>query len=195
MLADTVSSDELQDAAHKPLLLLTDENVKDAFLRTDVTVLRAAWKNVCIPPPGYQQQLQPGEEQEGGEVFECGLREEDGTICGKVFDSKQKLLVHQTLRRGGEHGARRISTLLIVANQCVCCKAIFKSTLTARNHFAGSIVRGYCRPELEKGSITRSDVQEPANLVCGVCDLACSNFIELQWHLCTHLPDGFGCLV
>ena len=128
-------------------------------------------------------------------MFECGLRWDDGTVCGKIFDSKQKLLVHQTLQKGGEHGARKISTLLIVANQCLCCKAIFKTTVTARNHFAGSVVRGYCRPEFEKGSITRSDVQEPASLICGVCDLACSSFIELQWHLCTHLPEGFGCLV
>jgi hypothetical protein len=198
-LGEITSSDDISAAADRPLLLLLDEHVKDAFLRTDVKVLRAAWRAASVPPPSWQAIPQATQAVPDiglpPAVFTCDLLDNEGQLCNKQFDTKTKLSVHQCQQKGGTHGLRRLSFHLIKSNQCLTCKAVFKTLGIARQHFETSLGRGHCRAELERGSITRHDVVQPANCRCELCDINFRTFDEAQWHFYQHLPDGFDLLV
>ena len=49
----TSFEEHIDEVVKKPLLLFEDEEIRDAFLSLDVSVLAAQRQSVAIPPPGW----------------------------------------------------------------------------------------------------------------------------------------------
>jgi hypothetical protein len=118
-------------SAGQPLRLFTD--LRDDFLRLDVTCFRRIPFGVAVPPPEFQPSpdplpqgllIQEEENAETDDQFSCTCLKADGEQCGAKFSTARGLAVHISNTQGGTHGA------IPVTNQCVFCKHVFCSLRT-----------------------------------------------------------------
>ena len=92
------------------------------------------------------------------------MEDEEGGICGKVFQSYKGLTTH--IRR--RHDRRDLLSLLTVTNQCPWCMSTFLTRDIAVAHVRRSCNEsGVCREGLSKWA---RKVQEVDSYHCPVCE-------------------------
>ena len=124
---------------NRPLRIFTD--LRQPFIKLDVSAIRLKHFAVCIPPPEYVASPEVSATEEGGEAdleepsFRCTCLCEDGTPCRATFKSKQQLSVHVRSTQGGTHAVipdyrkLAIQTNALVAGMCSVAGALRNNTL------------------------------------------------------------------
>ena len=176
--------------AGQPLRLFTD--LRDDFLRLDVTFFRRIPFGVAIPPPEFQPSpgplpqgllIQNEENAEIDDKFSCTCLKADGEPCDAKFSTARGLAVHISNTQGGTHGAIPDYRKLTVTNQCVFCKHVFSSLRTTKNHIRHSLQAGRCTGQ---GSQTVFTPQPPKSLQCTFCHWQAAGLDALLDHLAGH---------
>eukprot|EP00929_Paragymnodinium_shiwhaense_P117963 TRINITY_DN8945_c0_g4_i1.p2 TRINITY_DN8945_c0_g4~~TRINITY_DN8945_c0_g4_i1.p2 ORF type:complete len:270 (-),score=12.92 TRINITY_DN8945_c0_g4_i1:241-1050(-) len=195
-LAVTIGSDVLHDCANEPFALFRDGVERDEFLGADARVVANGDFCVAIPPPTtqaastHEEAQQPAEPEEP--AFVCNLRLDNGEVCGRRFETYQKLNMHRIHTKGGEHGqdARSLGNKITLFNQCPMCRAIHASRQSAQRHVNRALENNKC-PATRGGSAFSKTVDAQMPAKCLICETECDTLEEFQWHVCSHLPAGF----
>ena len=197
-LNNVLQLDDLDDAVACPAKLFTDAEVKATFLYADVHVLVAEWSTERIPHPNVPRDehvlLPPVIERDVELPFVCEQTLQDGTMCSAAFPTKIALAAHQTHFKKHARGVKRcLASALVCGNQCCNCGAILASRACLRTHLKGSVLRGFCRASLAKGSSTQRIV-EFSPMSCSLCGAQLSEngtaLAHMAAHLRTFLPHG-----
>ena len=123
---------------------LLDCRVHKEFLELKLDVLRSPYLTKSVPPPGYKACTETPCDPD--KPFVCGLRLDDGTPCGEAFATKLGLVMHQvrSKNKGNNHGARALSRITIIDNQCPVCLHVFSTKYGAQCHLTRSVQNGQC---------------------------------------------------
>ena len=177
-----------------PELLLHDPVLRADFCSIDVSQLRSRVLSVQVAPPGDQTYMCHADvargvvEQEFGE-FVCALQQEDGSVCGRTFQTQKALFAHQLHAQGGEHGADIHASSLVVTNQCPFCSSSFSSVASAKNHFRRAVQSGRC---LADRAFLGGEVTPVHGIVCKLCEQNFADHSCYHWHLRSHFPNFEG---
>ena len=139
---------------------------REAFARVDCSVLRRQFLSVAIPPPGFEYpapDLLDAVETERPHKCDCLL--DNGSLCEAAFDSWQKLLVHKTFTKSGNHGKPSVARQAAVTNVCPWCRHVYASQRTAQSHIRRALQKRRCTG---RGSNTVFAAEVP-ELVCPFC--------------------------
>jgi len=123
---------------------LLDCRVHKEFLELKLDVLRSPFLTRNIPPPGYKGCTDTPCDPD--KPFVCGLRLDCGSPCGEAFCTKLGLVMHQirSKNKGNNHGARALSRITIIDNQCPVCLHVFSTRYGAQCHLTRSVQHGLC---------------------------------------------------
>jgi hypothetical protein len=169
--------------------LFNDPDVSEAFTIIDIHELHAHYFHEALHNPHYQPPL-PLQSLDSHEISDfqqtCELRISNGNICGRVFDSLQKLNVHQAKSLGGQHGVIHAGTRLCTSNQCAFCMVIYSDQRTCRNHMITAINNGACPENRTHSSHT---LQAPKSNVCPICSIEHDRYEDLQRHIRQHVAQ------
>ena len=193
LLADDIHSMSVLDSA----ALMIDElggrvlpiftELREEFIRIDVSEFRARFLGNAVPPPGWAEP--PGAVDEVLQIDDvepmhtCQCRCDDGSICRKAFHKYSQLFAHMLHTKGGNHGERPLFSLAAVSNICPWCRCKFASRLSASHHIKNSFIRGRCTGQ---GSCINPPLEMPKSLACPACKEPCESFDALLQHLCEH---------
>ena len=168
-----------------PLVLFTDPDIRDAFLRADPAILLAARCSIAIPPPGYEPLPRADAVPEKPHVCRI-IDPSSGLECGACFSTNQALVLHQVKSGRPEHGKRKLAYVLTVSNQCLLCRSFFASKWIAAKHLASSFERGIC--PARSGSVVVHEHLSLPPYQCVLCQLDFDDIVLAQDHLQRHLP-------
>ena len=173
---------------NRPLRIFTD--LRQPFIKLDVSAIRLKHFAVCIPPPEYVASPEVSATEEGGEAdleepsFRCTCLCEDGTPCRATFKSKQQLSVHVRSTQGGTHAVIPDYRKLAITNQCPCCRHVFSSRRTAQQH----IRRALCNQQFTgSGSAVVFEPEVPSDIVCPYCSIRFTALSQLWDHVVQHV--------
>ena len=173
---------------NRPLRIFTD--LRQPFIKLDVSAIRLKHFAVCIPPPEYVASPEVSATEEGGEAdleepsFRCTCLCEDGTPCRATFKSKQQLSVHVRSTQGGTHAVIPDYRKLAITNQCPCCRHVFSSRRTAQQH----IRRALCNQQFTgSGSAVVFEPEVPSDNVCPYCSITFTALSQLWDHVVQHV--------
>ena len=114
-------------------------------------------------------------------AFRCQHTLPDGTQCNYHAACRRALANHVRF----SHSWRQIIPILVVTNQCPLCHSIFASRSIAINHTRAAVNTGTCKADQ---GLRLHTLQEPAELVCQLCEEHFRDVPSLQRHLVTHFP-------
>ena len=165
--------------------IFDDEDVRDAFQRTDFKLMRtAAFSNRKLWDI-LMERTTPRFDREGAERYVCELSGDQGR-CGMVFTSWKKYMAHQT-HKIGNHGIKSPLRVAVITNQCVNCGSTFADRPTAQNHVVNSWTSGTCRTDRSHMTWALEEIVLPIS-----CNLCAQEFGDLQTYythaFLTHLP-------
>jgi len=153
--------------------------------------LRAHYFQKVKDNPHYEHPLPQicvtTEEEEGTQEHTCELRDANGHTCGRIFDNRQKLAVHQAKAKGGQHGYINMATAICTSNQCVFCMNIYSDKRTCRNHMITALNRMQC-PDPDRTHALHVLVPPKYN-TCPLCEEVFQDFCMMQIHIRTHVPQ------
>ena len=157
------------------------------FLYIDVSQFRAEFFSVSIPPPGWvpdTPHVQPPLEQVEEEMpFECECLLDDGSFCGRKFETLQQLATHMRRSKTGNHGLVPPHFKAVVTNQCPWCRAVYCNMRTARAHVKMALQHKVCRGS---GSQYTFKPKDPISLECPMCQIVFDSLHDLHDHITQH---------
>lgn len=161
--------------------LLVDDECRRLFCELDTSVLRAATRDVAIPPSWDDPQALACLAEDRAYVCE---------VCGTAFASWRPVQVHCV--HAHDQWCRAVKSQ--DTEQCVICQRILSSIVVAKRHVARSLAKGSCAGA--RGSAYRT-LATPFPLRCPVCDFeaddpSAARVHRLLFHVAPLLPDGAG---
>eukprot|EP00971_Amphidinium_carterae_P132751 2629331-Amphidinium_carterae.1 len=178
-----------EEVLAQPFLLLQRRDLAAHFVKADLSILRADFRAVVIPPPGYDfhdpvHEPPIGIHASQERLFVCDCALGDGKVCGKSFDSFQKLLMHQRRSSSCYLPFQQTLSSLVLTNQCPWCCTVFSSRTSACHHVIGAFLSGTCRTDR---SYIVPPVAIPHDICCALCGVQCSTLDAYNWHIRGHL--------
>ena len=186
-LSGTENFFELWEEKHFSVVPISDdEDVRDAFQRTDFKLLRTAVFSNQALWDTLMERTVPRFDREGAEKYVCELLGGHGR-CGMVFTSWKKYMAHHTHNKSGNHGIKSPLRVSVITNQCVNCGSTFADRPTAQNHVVSSWTTGTCRTDRSHITWALEEITLPIS-----CNLCAQEFGDLQTYYThvrmTHLP-------
>ncbi len=204
----TLSLESLElDVGSRPWEFLVEKEYVERFAAIDLAQLRAYDLSHAIPPPGDLACAPQGgvgaagcglpeaaatetrhrEIQEHDEKpYLCILLNAAGSVCNERFETRARLIAHQTASRGGEHGQRSVVRACVVGNQCPACRTLFASRKIAQDHIVSAERNRACpktKPQVQHAFIP------PKKLECQSCEVSFPDADAMCSHMVlVHLP-------
>ena len=177
----------LSNVNYEPKILFLDRDLAIEFAAFDVSILRAAFLHVAIPPDGVEGGLLLSGSVPGQGDFMCGVVCGDGTVCDRTFQSRQALRQHLTYQRGNGHGRITVESLVCTA-QCPWCASFFSSVASARQHVRHAFTNQHCDTDR---SVVPQIHSNDFEVCCNLCDESFESPQLYNWHVRQHVaPPG-----
>jgi len=191
LLEDIESLSEYDDLACIPDMLggdvrrlFWDDGCKEEFVAADWEVLRSSYLAVCIPPVGWVHADAPETvDLQVVDRFACPAVMDDGSVCGRRFNSFRALNMHFQRALGGDHRTALRPRTLGTSNECCLCRCRFVDREGCKRHLTRSYLRGECRG---RGSLFPQQLILPESLDCPLCDRSFLEFEHYQYHVASH---------
>lgn len=136
LLAEILDDDWIYEAACTAILLSTGEDIRQRFIQIDPHILLAkhkptpmrhiynlhlflhtlttTHKNTTTLTPLIHTHKR---------TYTCTATDDDGQVCNYNFDTYQKLIIHQTHTKTGNHQQHINALTLCPTNICPCCRS------------------------------------------------------------------------
>ena len=165
----------------RPMMLFTDEDIRQQFLIMDVTVLRWASLSHSIPPHGTVLAEATAQEEHTVQ-WQCTHVNNGGIRCTYSADTIRQLKCHERFK----HGQVTQWWKYVVTNQCPFCERVFNMQSSAHRHVAQRMREGRCG-QREGPAAAGCAVLVVPDLHCPTCDYVAVTVAELQAHIREHL--------
>ena len=115
--------------------------------------------------------------------YQCDMVKEDGMVCGKEFNTRRGLKIHQHWMH--KQNMDITASCIVQNKQCPFCETWFTHKASAVNHVRSAIQNGVCKPN--RNVIPAMPVNEQQKVVCKMCGETINGLDDYNKHLVVHM--------
>ena len=175
-----------------PMCLFREKDAREQIENFDHKHLRAAMLDKLNKV--YLSSNPDGDIPSG--CFQCDVLDIEGNRCPFSANSHAALCRHKVFSKGYGHNLRSVINTLTITNQCIICKSVFASKVSAQHHLSNALITGSCQTDL---GFKATEPVCPSSLVCPLslfndgtcCQYEAPDLSTLQSHIVEHLKEYF----